>query len=147
MFRLDRWKAGALLGTCVAYWVALVGVTIGPGLLKAWQLTRAAGSHGTMSASIDGEKLLFIVNDTGTAGAWSFSTSVAAALAWIALPPLAIWVLWLISRPRRDTLPLRNAATLEMPRAAMPLPNGERDPLQRPDAERAERVGRAGRSS
>jgi hypothetical protein len=101
MFGLQRWKAGTMLATWVAYWAALVGVTLGSGLLGAWRLTRTPGSHGTMSASFDNGKLLFTVNDAVGAGAWSFGTSVAAAVAWIAVPPLALWVLWLMSRPRR----------------------------------------------
>lgn len=147
MFRLERWKAGALLGSWIVYWAALLGVTIGPGLLKAWRLTRQVGSHGSMSASIDGGKLLFIVNDTGSAGVWSFSTSVATALAWIALPPLALWVLWLISRPRRDILQPSSEAPLALSRAAMPLSGGVRAPLQRPAAEHAERGEHMERSS
>lgn len=121
MFRLERWTAGRLLGSWVAYWVGLVGVSIGPGLLAAWRLTREPGSHGTMSASLAGGHLLLKVNDaTGAAGAWAFDTSVAAALAWIALPPLALWVLWLIKRPQRNLprpaeLPMLDAPPTDVP--------------------------------
>jgi hypothetical protein len=111
MFGLQRWKAGSLLATWIAYWVALVGVTIGPGLYKGWRLTRAPGSHGMVSASFDNGRLLFDVNDTAAAaGVWHFSTSLSTAIAWIAIPPLALWVLWLVSRPRRGVLsPADNA--------------------------------------
>jgi len=102
MLGLQRWKPGALLATWLAYWAALIGVSIGPGLLEAWRLTHAPGAHGKASASWDNGKLLFDVNDAAGAGAWSFHTSMGAAIAWIAIPPLALWVLWLISRPRRD---------------------------------------------
>ena len=101
MFGLQRWKAGTLLAAWVAYWAALVGVTLGPGLVRAWRLTRTPGSHGTMSASFDNGRLLFNVNDALGAGAWSFGTSVVAAVTWIAVPPLLLWTLWLMSRPRR----------------------------------------------
>lgn len=105
MLGLQRWKPGTLLASWVAYWVALAGVTIGPGLLKAWRLARAPGSRGTMSASFDNGHLLFDVHDAGSkAGVWSFDTSMWAAIAWIAIPPLALWVLWLVSRPRREAL-------------------------------------------
>ena len=113
MFRLERWTAGTLLGTWAAYWAALLGVTIGPGLLAAWRLTRGSGPHGTIVASIDGSEVLLKVNESVSAtGAWSFSTSIAAALAWIALPPLALWLVWLISRPRRDAVPVADRAAL-----------------------------------
>jgi hypothetical protein len=122
MFGIQRWKAGTLLATWVAYWAALVGVTIGPGLLKAWQLTHAPGSHGNASASFDDGKLLFNVNDTAGVGSWSFHTSMAAAVAWIAIPPLALWVLWLVSRPRRDALHARNSAMLDAPQPVVTMP-------------------------
>lgn len=120
MFGLQRWKPGILLASWVAYWAVLIGITIGPGLLKAWRLTHAPGSHGAMSASFGSEQLLFNVNDAAAATAWSFSTSVAAAVAWIAIPPLALWVLWLISRSRRDARPavLRGADPLTRAPAA-----------------------------
>ena len=121
MFGLRRWKAGTLLATWVAYWTGLVGISLGPGLVKAWRLTRAPGSHGTVSASFDGGKLLFNVNDAVGAGAWSFGTSMAAAVAWIAIPPLALWVLWLMSRPRRDAHVAAAPAMLDAARRAMPL--------------------------
>jgi hypothetical protein len=124
MFELQRWKAGTLLATWVAYWAALVGVTIGPGLLKAWRLTRAPGSHGTMSASFDNGKLLLDVNEAVGAGAWSFHTSVAEAVAWIAIPPLALWALWLLSRPRHDALQPADPAMLHAPQSVGTMPGG-----------------------
>lgn len=121
MFGLQRWKAGTLLAAWVAWWVALVGVTVGPGLLRAWRLTREAGSHGTMLASIDGSKLLLRINDAGRgSGVWSFETSLAIALAWIAGPPLVLWLLWLVSRPRRATLSAADATMLAEPPSSTP---------------------------
>jgi hypothetical protein len=133
MFRLERWKAGALLGTWAAYWAALVGVTIGPGLLAAWRLTRQSGSHGNMSASVDGSRLLLNVNDVGGAGGvWTFNTSITAALAWIAGPPLVLWLVWLVSRPRRQVPPSADVAMLDAGRV----------PTAPDDSPRPERVER-----
>ena len=133
MFRLERWRAGALLGTWAAYWAALVGVTIGPGLLAAWRLTHQPGSHGNMSASVDAGRLLLNVNDVGGAGnVWTFSTSITAALAWIAGPPLILWLIWLLSRPRRDVAPPADVAMLDAGRV----------PVTRDEKPRPERVDR-----
>ena len=113
MFRLERWSAGALLGTWAGWWAALIGVSIGPGLLRALRLGREPGMHGTMSATFDGGRLQFIVNNTAdAAGNWAFSTSMAAALAWIAIPPLVLWLLWLFARPSRGSLPAPSAPML-----------------------------------
>jgi len=124
MLGLQRWKPGTLLATWLAYWAVLFGVSIGPGLLAAWRLTHAPGSHGNASASFDNGKLLFDVNDAAGAGAWSFHTSMAAAIAWIAIPPLALWVLWLVSRPRRDAQPAGDPALLDAPQPVAPAPSG-----------------------
>lgn len=124
MFGLQRWKAGSLLTAWVAYWVALIGVSIGPGLLKAWRLTRQPGSHGTMSASFDDGRLLLDVHDKAAAsGAWTFNTSMATAIAWIAIPPLALWVLWLVSRPRRGSLSPADDPRLAAPQPEPPMPD------------------------
>lgn len=130
MLGLQRWKPGTLLATWVAYWAALVGITIGPGLLMAWRLARQPGSHGTMSASFDNGRLLLHVNDAG-AGAWAFNTSLASAVAWIALPPLALWALWLISRPRRHGLPAADAPALPSSQPMMPMHNSMPDHVER----------------
>ena len=129
MFRLERWTAGALLGSWVAYWAALLGLTLGPGLLAAWRLTHGAGSHGTMAASIGNGRLLFRVNDAaGAAGGWTFGTSVPTALAWIALPPLAVWLVWLASRPRRDALASARVPLFDAPGAAPAATREQRGP-------------------
>ena len=105
MFRFARWSASALFGTWVAWWAALIGVTLGPGLVRAVRLARQPGNHGSFSASVDGGRLLFkVVDGAGPTGTWTLGTSVWTALAWIAVPPLALWVVWLISRPRRPGL-------------------------------------------
>lgn len=105
MFQLQRWSAGALLGSWLAWWGALVGVSIGPGLLRALRLGREPGMHGSMSASFDrGHLQLIVQNAVDAAGSWTFDTSMSTALAWIAIPPLALWLLWLLGRPHRDAL-------------------------------------------
>lgn len=131
MFRLQRWSAGALLGTWVAWWAALVGVTMGSGLLRAFRLARQPGNHGSFSASVDGGHLLFkVVDGAGATGTWTFGTSVGAALAWLAIPPLVLWVIWLISRPHRASVPAPDAPLISErgtpPASVQQRPNGER---------------------
>jgi len=129
MMGLQRWKPGTLLATWLAYWAALIGVTIGPGLLRAWRLARAPGSRGTMSASFDNGRLLLDVHNAGSSAAgWTFSTSMWAAIAWIAIPPLALWVLWLVSRPRRDTRAQGTDPVLVAPPAELPMRPAESSP-------------------
>jgi hypothetical protein len=135
MFRLERWSAGTLFGSWVVWWAALIGVTIGPGLLRATQVIRRPGTHGTASASFENSHLLFkVVDGTSPTGMWTFSTSFGAALAWMAIPPLALWLLWLMSRPRRTSLPSPAAPLIAEPDADIQAMH------QRPNAERAPRT-------
>lgn len=122
MFGLQRWKPGTLLATWVAYWAALIGVTIGPGLLRAWRIARAPGVRGTLTASFDNGRLLLEVHNAGSAGdGWIFNTSMWTALAWIAAPPLVLWLLWLASRPRRGARPRDIDPMLAAPQREFPM--------------------------
>jgi hypothetical protein len=133
MFRHQRWSAGALLGSWIAWWGALVGVSIGPGLLRALRLGREPGMHGSVSASFDSGHLQLIVkNAADAAGSWTFDTSMSTALAWIAIPPLALWLLWLLARPHREALAAHSVALL-------PDQDVGRAPPSRPNVERVER--------
>jgi hypothetical protein len=131
MFRMERWSAGALLGSWVAYWVALVSVSVGPGIVRGFHLVREKGNHGRISASIDGARLIFDVHDTGGGAAWAFSSSFATVLAWVAIPPLVLWLAWLLSRPRRGTLARPRLHELPSPMPDVPMaqqaPEAERD--------------------
>jgi N-acetylglucosamine malate deacetylase 1 len=102
VFGFKRWRASELLWSWCAYWLVLGAVTIGPGLLAAWRATREDSGHGTVSAAVDNGNLLLTVTRTvgSTAEVWTGSTSMTSALLWIAVPPLLLWALWLVSRPR-----------------------------------------------
>jgi hypothetical protein len=76
---LRRWSHRELLGSWVAYWIGLFAVIAAPAFLEWWRLQRT-GAHGRVSVVVD-------------AGA------VEMAL-WIAGPPLVVFVLWLLARPR-----------------------------------------------
>ncbi|HEX6059965.1 MAG TPA: hypothetical protein VFZ11_13225 [Gemmatimonadaceae bacterium] len=76
---LRRWSHRELLGSWVAYWIGLIAVVAAPAFLEWWRLQRT-GAHGSVSVTVD-------------AGA------VEMAL-WIAGPPLLVFVLWLLARPR-----------------------------------------------
>ena len=97
---LRHWRAPHLLGAWAAYWVLLAVVVLGRPLLAFRELTATPGRKGSASVSY------------GTAGfdaklvadgvtVWHGEASFAVLSLWIVGPPLLLWIVWLLSRPRR----------------------------------------------
>jgi hypothetical protein len=97
MFSIKHWRARHLLSAWITYWVGLTLVAIGPALLDIWQLSRTNAKGNASAAFTDGRLALTVQN--GTATSWSGTVSLLAALLWIAVPPLVLWIGWMVSRP------------------------------------------------
>jgi hypothetical protein len=96
LFSLSRWRSGHLFLSWVVYWVALLAVTLGPAVPP---ILRATASHakGEVSGSFSDSVLSLIVKENGRV-TWSGSTHVLTAALWLAVPPLILWAIWLMSR-------------------------------------------------
>jgi hypothetical protein len=99
MLSLRRWRAPHLLGAWIAYWVLLALVALG----KPLTLMRQVGAlpKGRSSANLGFGDQGFtgkIVADGATL--WETNVPVGTVVAWIVIPPLLVWVAWLLSRPR-----------------------------------------------
>ena len=93
---LSRWRPYQLLLAWIAYWVLLLAVTLGPALPAILRATREGG-HGEINASFGDAIMSFTVKEAGQI-TWTGSAHFLTATLWIALPPLALWVLWLRAR-------------------------------------------------
>ena len=95
-FSLSGWRAKHLLGAWAVYWIGLVLVKLGPGLLAAVRVLNAPESqHGKIDVKMgDGA---FTANVAGGAN-WTGSASILGIVLWIAGPPLLLWLLWLVTR-------------------------------------------------
>jgi hypothetical protein len=98
---LSRWRPYQLLLAWAAYWVLLLAVTLGPALPAILRATREGG-HGEINASFSDTIMSFTVKEAGQV-TWTGSVHFLTATLWIALPPLALWVLWLRARSRPTT--------------------------------------------
>jgi hypothetical protein len=96
---MRRWRPGQLLASWAAYWVGLAGVALGPVAPVVWRATHLPEGHGTISAGFDNGLLTFSVIEDGVK---TLSTSAAfgTVLAWVIVPPLALWLGWLAVRQR-----------------------------------------------
>ena len=96
---LRRWRASQLLGAWLLYWIALAVVVLWRPALVAWRLSKMPDGHANAGLSFgDGAfDLKFVVdNVTQYHGHASYGTVVL----WLVVPPLLLWVVWLLSRPR-----------------------------------------------
>lgn len=93
---LSRWRAKHLLGAWAVYWIALVLVKLGAGLLAAVRVAGAPEGHGRIDVSMsDG---VFTANVVGDGLHWTGSASTISIVLWLCGPPLILWVLWLVTR-------------------------------------------------
>ncbi len=119
---LRDWKARHLLGVWSAYWVTLLVAVTVPAARVVAPLLRDPLSHGRVSMSYGNGALAFTASRAG-AEVWTGSVSLLAAALWIALPPLALWAVWLARRPRRAaTEPSRDTRENELPWVAEHAP-------------------------
>jgi len=96
-FSLSGWRAKHLLGAWAVYWIGLVLVKLGPGLLSAVRVLNAPQSqHGTIDVKMgDGA---FTANVAGAGVHWTGTASILSIVLWFAGPPLILWLLWLVTR-------------------------------------------------
>lgn len=96
----SRWRPRHLLLSWLAYWIVLVVVKLGPALLAAWQLSRRT-AHGNAGVSVTNGIISASISESGHT-IWSGSTSFTQLTLLVALPPLLIWAVWLLSSSRTD---------------------------------------------
>jgi hypothetical protein len=95
-FSLSRWRAKHLLGAWVLYWIVLVLVKLGSGLLAASRVLSAPKGHGRIDVSMNDGVLT--ANILGDAVHWTGSASFMSIVLWLSVPPLLLWLLWLVTR-------------------------------------------------
>lgn len=95
-FSLSRWRPGHLLLSWSAYWITLLAVTLGPAVPAILRAT-ATNAKGEISANFGDWVLSLTVKQSGQT-TWSGSVHVLTAALWLAVPPLILWVLWVLMR-------------------------------------------------
>ena len=99
MFGLSRWRHRHLLAAWVAYWAALVAITLGGAIRAVLAVTLPPNGHGSFTASF-GDKGMVLTVLHGAATVWSGTALLATIAMWVALPPLLLWGVWMLRRPR-----------------------------------------------
>jgi hypothetical protein len=104
MLSLRRWGAPQLLAAWIAYWVILAAVALGRPLFLINRV-RALGEGRSLGNLRFGDEGFTgkIVADGATL--WETQVPIGTVVAWIAIPPLLIWLAWLLARPRPTPSP------------------------------------------
>ena len=93
---LTKWRAKHLLGAWAVYWIGLVLVKLGSGIVAALRVINGPEGHGRIDANM-GDGVL-TANVVGDAVHWTSSASVTSIVLWLCGPPLLLWLLWLVTR-------------------------------------------------
>ena len=96
-----RFRVRNLLLGWAAYWLALIIVGLSPAIIAIYRVAGAAPGHGHANAGItDGGLHATIVQDGVTTYNGAISLTTVALL--LALPPLVMWVVFLIANARTN---------------------------------------------
>lgn len=95
---LSEWRPRHLFGAWVGYWIVALLIGIAPALPMLWRLANS-GVHGkVIGAAGDGVVSLTIATGTQL---WARTLSFGALTLLVVVPPLLLWLAWVIARPRR----------------------------------------------
>jgi hypothetical protein len=102
---LDRWRPKHLAMSWAVYWLGLGAVKLGPAILTAWRLTRAADTdQNAISFAVGNTTMNLSMTEAGRT-VYSGSASLTEIALWIAVPPVLLLVAWLFRRsPRGDSI-------------------------------------------
>lgn len=83
----------------LGYWAILGVTTLSRPVAMAYRVSRP-DARGSIAASFENTDLTvkMIQND---ATVWSATASLTAILLWLSVPPLVMWFIWVLLRPRR----------------------------------------------
>ena len=118
-FSIRRWNVRHLVSASVAYWAGLAAVAFAPFSIAAASLAHLSGNRGTATASFGNAGVTLTALKDG-ATIYTSTASLLQIALWIAVPPLALWIVWLAMRPSRaDAAALRATAAFDaLPDAA-----------------------------
>jgi hypothetical protein len=100
-FSLRRWRPRHLLAAWAAYWATLGMVVLRTPVMTAWRLTHLPEGHSSISAGLTNAVLNVTMSEDG-ATVWAGSVHLGTLALWLAVPPLVLWLVWLLLLPRPE---------------------------------------------
>jgi hypothetical protein len=99
--RRGLWRTRNLFISWSAYWLALIVVGLGPAIVAGWRMTQKPHSHGTAGVSFSDGVMSAKIAEAGTT-TWTGSMSFLSLALLVALPPLVLWIIWLVGASRTN---------------------------------------------
>jgi hypothetical protein len=95
------WRPRNLFYAWCAYWVALVVVKLSPAIAAGWRFSRQQQVHGDAGVSLNDGVISAHIAEAGQT-AWAGSISVLSLVLLVAVPPLVLWLIWLVGASRTN---------------------------------------------
>jgi hypothetical protein len=106
---LNRWwRPRNLLLAWFGYWIGLVLITLGSAIASARRLMADPNSHGSADLSFANGTFTAKIAQPGHP-TWTGTVSVLTLALLVAVPPLLLWLMWLIGTSRTNNAE-KNAA-------------------------------------
>lgn len=99
---LHRWGPRGLFASWIAYWIILAAVKLGPAITAIWRATHTGPDQSSVSFNFNGAVFDLLVK-TGGRTTWSGSAHLLVIAAWLAVPPLLLWLIWVTQRTRAES--------------------------------------------
>ena len=138
-----RWRASHLLGAWAAYWVVLLATWLARPALAAWRIKDAPPNAAQANVTFGDQGFVARIVLQGRTLV-DLHASLGAVVFWLTVPPLVLFVVWLLAGPRPDQprpAELEAGDPFDAVRDRAERDRAERDRAMRDRAER-ERVGR-----
>jgi hypothetical protein len=95
------WRPRNLLLAWCGYWAVLLVITLGRAIVTVKHLVGDPNSHGSAGISFgDGRFVAHITQ--GGQSVWTGSVSVLTLAMLVAVPPLLLWLMWLVGTSRTN---------------------------------------------
>jgi hypothetical protein len=100
-FRRAWWRPRNLLLAWCAYWLTLIVVGLGPAIAVGWRMSHDPQSHGDASIKVGNGIVSATIFEAGRSS-WAGSISLLTLALLVAVPPLLLWLVWLVGTSRTN---------------------------------------------
>ena len=97
--RRRQFRVRNLLLAWSAYWLALIAVGLAPAIAAIWRMSQTEHGKGSVNGGMTDGIISASVAQNGVT-TWTGSISLLALTLLVALPPLVMWAIFLLTAPR-----------------------------------------------